>query len=77
MVSGLELSAVLSEKPHSSPNESTEIEEITDKAIFQLQKNLLDQKKQIQLCFYLDLKSNSGMLFVEDKELAQSGKITI
>ena len=37
----------------------------------------LSQKKQIQLCFYLNLQSNSGMLLLKNKELAQSGEITI
>ena len=69
------LSQVTSENPDSSKNDSTEDKK--DIAIYQLQKNQLDQKKQIQLCFYLNLQSNSGMLLLKNKELAQSGKITI
>ena len=69
------LSQVTSENPDSSKDDSTEDKK--DIAIYQLQKNQLDQKKQIQLCFYLNLQSNSGMLLLKNKELAQSGKITI
>ena len=69
------LSQVTSENPDSSRNDSTVDKK--DIAIYQLQKNQIDQKKQIQLCFYLNLQSNSGMLLLKNKELAQSGEITI
>ena len=69
------MSQVTSENPDSSKDDSTEDKK--DIAIYQLQKNQLDQKKQIQLCFNLNLQSNSGMLLLKNKELAQSGEITI
>ena len=75
-------SVVVSKEPADAVKESVTIEPITTKeamelAIFQLQKLSLEITDQIKLAMYLNLQSNTGMLLLSNKEVAQSGEVTV
>ena len=76
----VQLMEVVSNEPSAEesvtagPNTTKEEMEL---AIFQLQKISLKKKEQIKLAMYLNLQRNTGMLLLSNKEIAQSGEVTV